>query len=132
MEDGLQLAAQILEDLSQSECHAWLYGSVLATSAESQGLLEKSANSFEASKNFWAFCQFSRFLARDSVRIAAQRGTVPVIAFRNPEYNGMIVVMINSTAEPITETIELRGWTMQRMVAHRTSEKEDCAQVPHA
>jgi glucuronoarabinoxylan endo-1,4-beta-xylanase len=132
MDEGLQLAAQMLEDLSESECHAWLYGSVLPASSDWQGLLEKSDNSFKVSKSFWALSQFSRFLPRNSVRISAQRGTVPVIAFRNPEYNGMIVVMINSTPEPVTETIELRGWTMERMVAHRTSEKEDCAQVPLA
>jgi len=130
MDEGLQLAAQLLEDLSESECHAWLYGPVLSTSSERQGLLEKSDNSFKPTKKFWALSQFSRFLPRNSVRIATKRGIVPVIAFRNPEYNGMTVVMINSAPEPVTELIELRGWTMERMVAHRTSAKEDCAQVP--
>jgi O-glycosyl hydrolase len=129
LDDALQLATQMLDDLTESECQAWLYGAVLATSTEQQGLLERSGNSVKASKTFWALCQFSRFLPRDSVRVAAQRATVPVIAFRNPEYNGMILLMINSTTNPITETIELRGWTMQRMMAYRTSEKEDASQI---
>ena len=129
LDDGLQLATRMLDDLIQSECHAWLYGAVLAVSPEQQGLLEKSGNSIKASKKFWAFSQFSRFLPRDSVRIAAQRATVPVIAFLNPEYNGMTVLMINSANDPVTETIELRGWTMERMVAYRTSDNEDGAQV---
>jgi len=130
MDDALQLANQIVEDLAQSECHAWLYGSVLPASPQWQGLVERSDNSFKVSKRFWALSQFSRFLPRNSVRVVSQGGTVPSVAFRNPEYNGMIVMMINSAREPVTETIELRGWTMERMVAHRTSEGEDCAQVP--
>ena len=30
----------------------------------------------------------------------------------------------------MTETVELRGWNLERLAAYRTSEKEDCAAVP--
>ena len=129
LEEGLQLFTRMLEDLIQAECHAWLYGAVLARSAEQRGLLEKLGNTLQTSKKFWAFSQFSRFLPRGSVRIAAQRATAPIVAFRNPEYDSIIILAINPTDEPITETLELRGWSMERMVAYRTSQQEDGTQV---
>jgi len=130
--DGLQLAAQMLQDLIESDCHAWVYWAFLAPSGWSgrQGLLAKQGGSVGPTKRFWCFAQFSRFIPRDAVRISAKGGTVPVIAFRNPEYNGLILVFINSTDAAVTENVELRGWTMERTVAYRTSDKEDCSQVP--
>jgi O-glycosyl hydrolase len=131
LEDALQLASQVLEDLVQSDCHAWLYWTFLSPSRSTgrQGLLEKSGSSFKPSKKFWSFAQFSRFLPRDSVRISAEGGILPIVAFRNPEYNGITLVIINSKNEPATEDIELRGWTMERVVAYRTSEKENSTPI---
>jgi O-glycosyl hydrolase len=128
---GLQLAAQMLQDLTESDCHAWVYWAFLAPSGWSgrQGLLVRQGNSVSPTKRFWCFAQFSRFIPRDAVRISATGGTVPVIGFRNPEYNGLILVFVNPTAATVTENIELRGWTMERTAAYRTSEKEDCSQV---
>jgi len=133
IDDGLLLANQMLEDLVQADCHAWLYWTFItpAGSAErKQGLLERMGTSFQPTKKFWCFTQFSRFIPRDSVRVSVQGNTSPVIAFRNPEYNGMTLVMINPTIDPVTENLEVRGWTIERLVAYRTSEKEDCVQIP--
>ena len=133
IDDGLLLATQMLEDLVQSDCHAWLYWALmtpLGSDEKKQGLLERTGTRLEPSKKFWCFTQFSRFIPRDAVRIAVRGNTSPMIAFRNPEYNGMTLVMINSTPDPMTENLEMRGWTMERLLAYRTSEKEDCVQVP--
>jgi O-glycosyl hydrolase len=129
--DGLQLAGQMLHDLIESDCHAWVYWAFLAPAGWSgrQGLLARQGNSVSPTKRFWCFTQFSRFIPRDAVRISALGGIVPVIAFRNPEYNGLILVLVNPTADAVTENVELRGWTMERTVAYRTSDKEDCSQV---
>ena len=133
IDDGLLLATQILEDLVQSDCHAWLYWALVTPSGggeKKQGLLERTGTSFESSKKFWCFTQFSRFIPKDSVRISVQGNTLSVVAFRNPEYNGMTLVTVNSGIEPVTENLEVRGWTVERLVAYRTSEKENCVQVP--
>lgn len=129
---GLRLATQMLNDLSQSECQAWLYWTASAPVGWSgrMGLLQKSDTSWKATKWFWSFAQFSRFLPRNCVKISAAGGTSPFVAFRNPQYNGVILVFLNSSQQAVNESLEIRGWNLERMAAYRTSEKEDCTAVP--
>ena len=42
----------------------------------------------------------------------------------------MPVIFLNTSTEPTQETLEMRGWNLERLMAYRTSEKEDCATVP--
>jgi O-glycosyl hydrolase len=129
---GLRLAIQMLKDLSQAECHAWLYWTPFTPAEWSGriGLLERSGSTWKATKRFWSFAQFSRFLPRNCVRISASGGSSPVVAFRNPQYNGVIIILLNSSEQIVIESLETRGWSFERMVAHRTSEKEDGSAFP--
>ncbi len=129
---GLELAMQMLTDLAQAESHAWIYWTLFppANSSGRLGLLDRSGSSIQGTKRFWAFAQFSRHLARNSVRIASRGGTVPLVAFRNPEYNAIMVVLVNASRQSMTETLELKGWNLERRRAYRTSEKEDGVSVP--
>ncbi len=132
MTQALELAGQILQDLVETDCSAWIYGPLLtAPGSKEQGIImARQGTVVKATKQFWCFTQFSRFLPRDSVRISLAGGNVLAVAFRNPEYNGLILVIINASAEAVTENIELPGWSMEETVAYRTSENEDCLQVP--
>jgi hypothetical protein len=87
-------------------------------------------STIQASKRFWSFVQFSKFLPRNSVRVSASGGSSPFAAFRNPQYNGITVVFLNPSQQSTQETLEMRGWNLERLMAYRTSEKEDCAAVP--
>jgi glucuronoarabinoxylan endo-1,4-beta-xylanase len=129
---GLKLATHILNDLTQAETQAWLYWTLLPPAGWSGrlGLLDQAGSSFQASKRFWSFVQFSKFLPRNSVRISARGGSSSYVAFRNPQYNGITVIFTNSSQQPTEETLELRGWNLERRMAYRTSDKEDCATVP--
>ncbi len=132
IEGGLTLAGQMLNDLAFSDCQAWLYWTLVAPAGWNGrlGLMEKEGTSIKPTKRFWCFSQFSRFLPKNSVRISAAGGLSPVIAFRNPEYNRITLIFINPTQEPANETLEMSGWNLERMIAYRTSEKEDFAQIP--
>jgi len=129
---GLKLAAHLLNDLTQAETQAWLYWTLLPPAGWSGrlGLLDQAGSTFQASKRFWSFVQFSKFLPRNSVRISASGGSSPFAAFRNPQYNGITVVFLNPSQQSARETLEMRGWNLERLMAYRTSEKEDCATVP--
>jgi glucuronoarabinoxylan endo-1,4-beta-xylanase len=129
---GLELARHLLGDLTQAEAQAWLYWTLLPPAGWSGrlGLLDQSGSSFRPSKRFWSFSQFSKFLPRNSVRISATGGSTPFAAFRNPQYNGITVIFLNSSPRSTQETIEMRGWNLERLMAYRTSESEDCATVP--
>jgi hypothetical protein len=50
--------------------------------------------------------------------------------FRNPQYNGITAIFLNSSPQSTQETLEMRGWNLERLMAYRTSESEDCATVP--
>jgi glucuronoarabinoxylan endo-1,4-beta-xylanase len=128
---GLRLADQILRDLAQAECEAWLYWTPFSTAGwtERSGLFEVSPSAWKPTKRFWSFAQFSRFVSRNHVRISASGGASPLVAFRNPQYNGVVLIFLNPSQHPVTETLETRGWNLERMVAYRTSEKEDCSTV---
>ena len=128
---GLSLAAHLLNDLTQAEVQAWLYWTLLPPVGWSSrlGLLNQAGATFQASKRFWSFVQFSKFLPRNSVRVSARGGSSPFAAFRNPQYNGITVIFLNPSQQPALETIEMRGWNLERLMAYRTSEKEDCANV---
>jgi glucosylceramidase len=132
IEGGLRLADRVLMDLSQAECQAWLYWTLLTPEnwQGRMGLLDRSESGWKSTKRFSSLAQFSRFVPRNSVRISTVGGSLPLVAFRNPEYTGVILIFVNSTSEPVTESLEMRGWGLQRMVAHRTSEQEDCSVVP--
>ena len=129
---GLKLATHLLNDLTQAETQAWLYWTLLPPAGWSGrlGLLDQTGSTFQASKRFWSFVQFSKFLPRNSVRVSASGGSSPFAAFRNPQYNGITVVFLNPSQQPAQETLEMRGWNLERLMAYRTSEKEDCAAVP--
>ena len=129
---GLRLATHMLNDLTQAETQAWLYWTLLPPAGWSGrlGLLDQAGSSFQASKRFWCFAQFSKFLPRNSVRVSANGGSSPFAAFRNPQYNGITVIFLNPSQQPAQETLELRGWNLERLMAYRTSEKEDCVTVP--
>lgn len=129
---GLKLAAHLLSDLTQAETQAWLYWTLLAPAGWSGrlGLLDQAGSTFQASKRFWSFVQFSKFLPRNSVRVSASGGSSPFAVFRNPQYNGITAVFLNPSHQPALETLEMRGWNLERLMAYRTSGKEDCAAVP--
>jgi len=129
---GLRLATHMLNDLTQAETQAWLYWTLLPPAGWSGrlGLLDQAGSSFQASKRFWCFAQFSKFLPRNSVRVSANGGSSPFAAFRNPQYNGITLIFLNPSQQPAQETLELRGWNLERLMAYRTSEKEDCVTVP--
>jgi glucuronoarabinoxylan endo-1,4-beta-xylanase len=129
---GLKLATHLLNDLTQAETQAWLYWTLLPPAGWSGrlGLLDKAGSTFQPSKRFWSFVQFSKFLPRNSVRVSASGGSSPFAAFRNPQYNAITVVFLNSSQQPAQETLEMRGWNLERLMAYRTSEQEDCAAVP--
>lgn len=132
IEGGLRLAGSIWSDLLQAECQAWLYWAPVPPSGWSGrlGLFDKSGPTWKATKRFWSLSQFSRFLPRNSVRISASGGSSAVIAFRNPQYNGIVVILLNPSRQAVTETLETRGWNLERMIAYRTSETEDCQPFP--
>ena len=121
----------MMNDLLQAECQAWLYWTVLAPAEWSGriGLLDRSGSTWKPTKRFWSFAQFSRYLPRNSVRISVSGGSSPVIGFRNPQYNGIILVLLNPSQQSSVEAIEIRGWNLERMAVHRTSEKEDDSPV---
>ena len=129
---GLKLARHLLDDLTQAETQAWLYWTLLPPAGWTGrlGLLDQTGSTFQPSKRFWAFAQFSKFLPRNSVRVSATGGSTPFAAFRNPQYNGITVIFLNSSPQSAQETLEMRGWNLERLMAHRTSESEDCATVP--
>jgi len=129
---GMKLAAHLMNDLTQAETQAWLYWTLLPPAGWSGrlGLLDQAGSTFQPSKRFWGFVQFSKFLPRNSVRISASGGSSPFAAFRNPQYNGITVVFLNPSEQSGQETLEMRGWNLERLMAYRTSEKEDCATVP--
>lgn len=128
---ALKLAAQLLDDLTLAESQAWLYWTLLPPAGWTGrlGLLDHGNATFQPSKRFWSFVQFSKFLPRNSVRISANGGTSRFAAFRNPQYDEITVVLLNSSLQTTQETVELRGWSLDRRMAYRTSEKEDCATV---
>src|SRR5262249_58692302 len=93
---GLKLAAYLLNDLTQAETQAWLYWTLLPPAGWSGrlGLLDRAGPTFQPSKRFLAFAQFSKFLPRNSVRISANGGASPLCASRNPHYTGIPVVFL--------------------------------------
>ncbi len=127
---ALGLAKQMMEDLCQAECTAWLYGTVFQNSLESTqaGLLQLDKSSFKVPKSFWAFSQISRFLGRDYVRVSAAGGTAASLyaAFRNPLYKELTVIFVNPGLEEIQESLEMRGWNFESPKLYRTSASEDC------
>ena len=129
---GLKLAGNLLNDLTQAETQAWLYWTLLPPTGWTGrlGLLDQAGSTFQPSKRFWSFAQFSKFLPRNSVRVSANGGSTPFAAFRHPQYNGITVIFLNPSPQPAQETVEMRGWNLERLTAYRTSEKEDCATVP--
>jgi len=129
---GLRLATHMMNDLTQAEAQAWLYWTLLppAGSSGRLGLLDPAGSSFRVSKRFWSFAQFSRYLPRNSVRVSSSGGSSQVAAFRDPQYSALTVIFLNPSQQAADEKIELRGWTLERLMAYRTSETEDCATVP--
>jgi O-glycosyl hydrolase len=129
---GLSVASHMLNDLKQAEAQAWLYWALLPPTGwtDRVGLLDKAGSTFQPSKRFWSFVQFSKFLPRNSVRVSANGGSTPLAVFRNPQYNGITVISVNPSSQPAQETLEMRGWNLERLAAYRTSEKEDLAPVP--
>ncbi len=129
---GLELAEQTLKDLTVAEVNAWFYGAVFPRPGPDNepGFLQRSDGSFHATKQFFSFSQFSRFIQPDCVRISAKGGGGPLVAFRNPEYNGIIVVFLNTEQQSRNEVVELKGWNLERIRAFRTSADENVAIVP--
>ncbi len=132
MDEALELARTIIDDLGRG-CRAWLYGPVFATQVQPDqlGLLERKDAGFRAPKRFWTLTQFSRFIPRDAVRVFAAGGSTPVVAFRSPEYNQLVVVLVNSGKVPLNEEIELRGFTLERIGVFRTSAEENNQAARH-
>ena len=64
------------------------------------GLLDQAGSTFQASKRFWSFVQFSKFLPRNSVRVSASGGSSQFAVFRNPQYNGITAVFLNPSHQP--------------------------------
>ena len=131
---GLALAERAVRDLTEGDCHAWLYWAAIAASGweKREGLMDRDGSSFKASKRFWCFAQFSRFVPRDAVRIGIKGEGVPVVGFRTPEYKGVVLVLVNPNPKQVAVDIKMVGWSMERISLYRTSEKEDGAQVPAA
>jgi O-glycosyl hydrolase len=131
MESGLGLADTLVRDLTEGECNAWVYWVPMASQgwAGREGLIDRQGNSFKPSKGFWCLSQFSRFIPRDAVRISTSNSEFPVVAFRTPEYKGIVLVLVNPSRQQVTQEVETRGWTMERVAAYRTSEKEDGSQI---
>lgn len=131
MDSGLKLAETLVRDLVEGECSAWVYWVPMATSGwpGRESLIDKQGGSFKATKRFWCISQFSRFVPRDAVRISAANAELPMVVFRTPEYKGIVLVMINPQSQPVTQDVELRNWTMERITTYRTAEKEDGVQI---
>ena len=132
MEGGLRLAEQMFNDLLSAECQAWFYWVPLPSPQwkSRTALLDGDSSSFKLTKRFWCLSQFSRFISVNSVRIKTSGGTSQVIAFRNPGYTAIALVLMNRSTEPVRETLETRDWSLERTAAYRTSQEEDCAVVP--
>ncbi len=130
------LAKQMMEDLCQAECTAWLYGTVFQNSLESTqaGLLQLDKSSFRVPKSFWAYSQISRFLGRDYVRVSATGGAAASLyaAFRNPLYKELTVIFVNPGLEEVQESLEMRGWSFESPKLYRTSASEDCQLLSRA
>jgi glucuronoarabinoxylan endo-1,4-beta-xylanase len=131
MESGLGLAETLVRDLTEGDCNAWVYWVPMASQGWGgrEGLIDRQGNSFKPTKRFWCLSQFSRFIPRDAVRIPTSISELPVVAFRTPEYKGVVLVMVNPSRQQVTQEVEIHGWTMERVAAYRTTEKEDGSQV---
>ncbi|MEW5974517.1 MAG: hypothetical protein AB1898_01805 [Acidobacteriota bacterium] len=131
MARAMDLAITAVRDLTESEVTAWLFGPLVAPADSPRaGLLRRERNSTKVLKSYSAMSQFSRFIPRDAVRISAEGGgKLPFVAFRNPSYNGMILVIVNPSTEQVAQHIEVRGWTLERAMAYRTSATEECSIV---
>ena len=131
MDSALNLVETLVRDLTEGDCNAWIYWVPLAPQEwlGRKGLIERRGDSFKPSKGFWCLSQFSRYIPRDAVRISASNAQVPMAAFRTPEYKGVVLVMINPSLQPVTQEVEVHGWTMERLSAYRTSETEDGVQI---
>jgi O-glycosyl hydrolase len=129
---GLALAQQLVEDLTQAECSAWLYGTVISNPHEpdKSGLVVLEKNVIKTTKRFWAFSQVSRFVGRDYVRVSAVGGSSLYAAFRNPLYKELSIVFVNPGLQEIAEQLEMRGWSFDAPHLYRTSEGEDCQLLP--
>ena len=130
MPAALRFAKEVMLDLSQAECHAWLGTPFTDPQSGIGGLFSDAGNEWKPTKLFAAFSQFSRFVPRNAVRIAATVASSPLVAFRNPEYNSVILIFLNSGREAANETFESQQWTFERILAYRTSSTEDCSIVP--
>ncbi|HVN80607.1 MAG TPA: glycoside hydrolase family 30 beta sandwich domain-containing protein [Terriglobia bacterium] len=131
IESALGLAETMVHDLTEGDCNAWVYWVPVASQgwAGREGLIDRQGSSFKPNKRFWCLSQFSRFIPRDAVRISTSTSEFPVVAFRTPEYKGVVLVIVNPTRQQVTQEVETRGWTMERVAAYRTSEKEDGSQI---
>jgi glucosylceramidase len=131
IDSGLKLAETLVHDLVEGDCSAWIFWVPMATSGWTgrESLIDRQNGSFKATKRLWCISQFSRFVPRDAVRISAVNTELPMVAFRTPEYKGIVLVMINPQSRSVTQDVELRNWTMERITGYRTSEKEDGAQM---
>ena len=85
-----------------------------------------------SSKQLWCMGNFSRFVRPGMKRIAATingsaniGGELLVSAFRNPNSNELVTVIINSSQQPATIALEARARLLQPVIEYYTTSASD-------
>ena len=129
---GLKMARRIRDDLADLRPLSWCYWQ--GADYDGWGLLynplqEDDTHNFFATRKFYTFEQFTRFLRPGFNLIAC--GDTNSIAGYNPVSQTLAIVTVNDSAADFTVTYDLSDFAAMGPTAlpYRTSQNEDCKEL---
>lgn len=127
MDSALVLANTVQEDLTVGGATSWQYWIAVSKYFFRDGLIYVSTRTqeLEVTRRLWALGNFSRFVRPGYVRIEAgipADAALRPVAFRAPDGEELVVVVVNNAAEPRTVGLTLDGADADQLEAFETSE----------
>lgn len=135
MDSGLVLANAIHEDLRLLHAEAWQYWILVSKYDYRDGLIYVDADrqTLAQTKRLWTMGNYSRYIKKGDIRFDAHMDLstkVNVSAFKSPDQDRMVLVLVNNNDQSVELKPNLPDWTAGMSVEfHVTSRTHNLEQL---
>ncbi|WP_237391625.1 glycoside hydrolase family 30 protein [Paenibacillus dendrobii] len=135
MGSALKFAKQTHNFMTKANVNAWMYWTGAIPGNNDEGLInvDKTANTFQLTKRYYAFGNFSKFIKPGYVRIGAPESPqsgVYTSAYKDPVTGKFTIVAVNDNDSTAELNLVPSGFTAGRITPYTTSDSLNLAEGP--
>ncbi|OME80231.1 hypothetical protein BK120_20635 [Paenibacillus sp. FSL A5-0031] len=133
---GLKFAKQIHDFVTKANVNAWLYWTGAIPGNNDEGLINvnKATSTYQLTKRYYAFGNFSKFIKPGYVRIGASENPqsgVYASAFKDPATGKFTIVAVNDSDSSAEVNFNPSGFTAGKLTPYTTNSDLNMAKGPN-